>query len=67
MQKIRHKHILAQNFFSYIPEMAEEMKVKVQKLPVPKPKEKLITVRMEEVVGEQIKREKDVPLTVTTT
>lgn len=46
VQKIRHKHLLAQNYFSHIPGMAEEIKAKVDKLPLPRPKEREIIVTM---------------------
>ena len=47
IQKIQHKHFLAQYYFLRIPQMAEELDQKVQDLPLPKLKEKEIIVHMQ--------------------
>lgn len=47
VQKVKSRHILAQSYFSYIPEMAEEIQGKVKKLPLPPPKEKEVIVHMQ--------------------
>lgn len=61
MQKIQHKHFLAQHYFSRVPEMAEDMKERVRKLPLPKAKEMEITVHMniEGGAGVGVAAEKD--------
>lgn len=51
VQKIQHRHILAQNYFSHVPEMAEEIRDKVRDLPLPQSREKTIVVTMGKVGG----------------
>ena len=46
IQKIKQKHLLAQNYFSRIPEMADEMKDRVRQMPLPHSKEKEFTVTL---------------------
>ncbi len=46
VQKIKQKHLLAQNYFSRIPEMADEMKERVRQMPLPQSKEKEFTVTL---------------------
>ena len=53
VQKVQHRHILAQNYFSHVPEMAKEFKHKVQDLPLPRSREKTIVVTMGKVGGAQ--------------
>lgn len=58
VQKIQHKHILAQNYFSHVPEMAEEVKGKVREMPLPQSGEKTITITIGKVgVAEEAAKE----------
>lgn len=57
VQKVQHRHILAQNYFSHVPEMAEEIKGKVQDLPLPQSREKTIMVTMGKVGGAKVEEE----------
>ena len=45
-RKVQYRHVLAKSYFSHIPEMAEHMKSKVEKLPLPRPKEREIIARI---------------------
>ena len=45
VKKVKHRHVLARNYFTKIPDMADKMKSKVKALPLPRPKERVITVR----------------------
>ncbi len=44
MQKVKQRHILGQNYLSHISQLAEELRPKVQSLPLPRPPEKVLTV-----------------------
>ena len=46
VRKVRYRHVLARSYFSRIPDMAEQMKGKVQELPLPRPKEREIMARV---------------------
>ena len=40
--------MLAQSYFSHIPGMAEQMKSKVEELPLPRPLERIVTPRTQQ-------------------
>ena len=44
MQKVYHRHVLAKNYFSRVPGMMDKMEEKVTELPLPRPKERVLTV-----------------------
>lgn len=60
VQKVQHKHFLAQHYFLRIPKMAEEIEERVQKLPLPQPKEKEIIVHMRGVEGVGVATEEQI-------
>ena len=53
-RKVQYRHVLARSYFSRIPEMAEQMKSKVQELPLPRPKEREIVARVRPQVDGQV-------------
>ena len=53
VRKIRYRHVLARSYFSRIPDMAEQMKGKVQELPLPRSKEREIVARVRTDTHEQ--------------
>lgn len=44
VQKVYHRHVLARNYFSRVPGMMDKMEEKVTELPLPRPKERVLTV-----------------------
>ena len=44
IHKVQHRHVLARSYFSRIPVMADQMKSKVEELPLPRPKEREIVI-----------------------
>ena len=46
VRKVQYRHVLARSYFSRIPDMAEQMKDKIQELPLPKPKEREVIARV---------------------
>ena len=46
VRKAQYRHVLARSYFSRIPDMAEQMKGKIQELPLPRPKEREIVARV---------------------
>ena len=44
VQKVHHRHVLARNYFSRVPGMMEKMEEKVLEMPLPRPKERVLTV-----------------------
>ena len=45
MQKVKHRHVLARNYFSKLPGMKDHMRHKMVELPFPRPTEKVMTSR----------------------
>ena len=45
VQKVKHRHVLARNYFSKLPGMKDHMSNKVVELPLPRPAEKVMTSR----------------------
>ena len=45
VQKVKHRHVLARNYFSKIPGMKNHMRHKIVELPLPRPTEKVMTSR----------------------
>ena len=43
MQKVKHRHVLARNYFSKLPGMKDHMRNKIVELPLPRPTEKVMT------------------------
>ena len=48
-RKVQYRHVLAKSYFSRIPDMADQMKSKVEQLPLPRPKEREIVARIRPV------------------
>lgn len=48
VRKVHHRHVLARSYFSHIPGMAEQMKSKVEELPLPRPLERVVTPRTQQ-------------------
>ena len=44
VQKVYHRHVLAKNYFSRVPGMMDKMEEKVTELPLPRSKERILTV-----------------------
>jgi netrin-G3 ligand len=58
VEKIKHRHVLAKNYFTKIPGMMDGLKTKVTTLPLPRPKERVMLLK-------ENKTDSATPMTVT--
>ena len=45
VQKVKHRHVLARGYFTKLPDMKDGMRSKMTHLPLPRAKERVITVQ----------------------